>query len=228
MAKPGRRVLLLLLLLLPACVAAPPASPVSGPAVAEIQVIGRDWHTDIAVPADDPRLPPVLAAVARDFPGVRHLVFGFGDRAWLLGRDASPLGMLRALLPGAGAILVTALARPPEEAFGPANVVTLPVSRAELDRLEAFLAASIDAPGRPGDRLVPLADGPYPGSLFHPSPVIYSATRTCNTWTAEALAASGLPVSANGVLLAGQVMARARRVAALRRGKPSPESSPLE
>jgi hypothetical protein len=57
---------------------------------------------------------------------------------------------------------------------------------------------------------VALGDGPYPGSLFYAASIPYELTHTCNTWTAEVLAEGGAAVSADGVLLAGQVMARAR------------------
>ena len=187
-----------------------------GPYDTLVHVIRRGWHTDIAVPAAGP-LVPELASLARDFPGVRHLVFGFGDRAYLMEPGAGPLATVRALLPGRGAILLTALAATPEEAFGPAAVVALPLAGPEFRRLQRFLADGLDRTGlAPGDRLPPLAAGPYPGSVFHASTITYAATYTCNTWTAEAIAVAGVPLRADGVLLAGQVMARVGAIATQR------------
>lgn len=215
-AGPGRRALLLAAPILAGCAVLPRPAPVAlGPFETVVHVVRRGWHTDIAVPAVG--LVPALASLARDFPGVRHLVFGFGDRAYLMEPGASPLAMLRALLPGRGAILLTALAASPEEAFGPEAVVALPLDGHELGRLQHFLAGSLDRTGlAPGDRLRPIAAGPYPGSVFHASTITYAATYTCNTWTAEALSVAGLPLSADGIVLAQQVMARAGAIAAQR------------
>lgn len=192
----------------------------AGPYGILVHVVRRGWHTDIAVPVAGPgwALIPELASLARDFPGLRHLVFGFGDRAYLLEPGAGPLAMLRALLPGRGAILLTALAATPEAAFGPGAVVALPLAGPEFSRLQQFLAGSLDRAGLgPGDRLRPIAAGPYPGSVFHASTITYAATYTCNTWTAEALAVAGLPLHADGIVLAQQVMARVGTIAAQRR-----------
>ncbi|MDB5372374.1 MAG: putative outer rane lipoprotein [Belnapia sp.] len=221
---PGRRSLLLALALA-GCATRPLPEPrdATGPFTRTIHVIERGWHTDIALPVA--ALDGALRRLAQDFPGAVELVFGFGDRAYLLEAGASPLAsplayplaMLRALLPGRGAILLTALAVSPVLAFGADDVVPLPLSAAEFGRLQGFIAASLDRGGlAPGDRLPPIADGPYPGSVFHASTITYAASYTCNTWTAEALAVAGLPLSPSGVLLAHQVMARARRAAALR------------
>ncbi len=197
--------------------AQPAAGPEASTGFAEIHVIARGWHTDIGLPAA--AFGPALAGLARDFPNARHLVFGFGDRGYLLDRAPSPVRTLLALLPGPGAVLLTALASPPEAAFGAANVVALPLSRTEFERLEMFIAGSLDWARRDErmGRLQPIAEGPYPGSVFHASSMTYSATYTCNTWTAEALAVAGLPVSATGILFTVQIMAQAQRAAALRR-----------
>ena len=216
-----------LLLLLAAC-ATRPEYPLEaeGAPVVEVHVIARGWHTDIGLPAGMP-LQPQLAALAQDFPGVREMVFGFGDRSYLLERTPSPVNMLRALLPGPGAILLTALVAAPDVAFGAANVVPLRLSQAGFDRLQRFIAASLQtanlqSPFRGSSSpvptgttapVVPLAEGPYPGSRFYPSNIVYAGTYTCNTWTAEALAAAGLPVGVSGVVFAHQVMHRARLAA---------------
>lgn len=207
----GRRALLLGLPLA-GCAALPPPDP--GPRIAEIAVVDRGWHTDIALPVGTVPLHPWLAGLAAGFPGMTTMVLGFGDRGWLLDGDRSPLAPLRALLPGPGAVLLTALSAPPEVAFGPGQLVRLPLTAGQMGRLQDFLAGSLDQHWRlPDGRWRPLAEGPYPGSVFHASPVVYSAAYTCNTWTADALAAARLPVDATGVVLAEQAMAWARQAA---------------
>ena len=117
---------------------------------------------------------------------------------------------LAALLPGPGVILATALRVPPEAAFASEDVVTLPVTEAGLDRLAAHLASEL----RENGEFRRLADGPYPGSRFYATSRRYSAVYTCNTWTADAAQVAGTGVSASGILFAGQLMERARAVAA--------------
>jgi uncharacterized protein (TIGR02117 family) len=195
-------------LLVARCSTLPPY-PVAdaGPPAVTIYVIERGWHTDIGVPADE--MNGALAPLRETFPGGRYFVFGFGDREYLLARHTNFADMVRALFPGPGAILVTALRTPPPDAFGPSNVIVLRVSRIGMDRISNFLSSSLvkDANGE----LHPLADGPYPGSVFYTAATTYDATYTCNTWAAEALQTGGLEVNASGVLFAEQVMDRARR-----------------
>jgi len=174
---------------------------------ATLFVVGRGWHTDVALPAAEVAGP--LAALRQEFPGVRYLVFGFGERRYLM--DKHP-GELLALLPGPGVMLVTALGASPAAAFGPEHVVALAISQDGLARENAFLWSYFakDRNGRP----LLLAAGPYSGSLFYASGGTYTLAHTCNTWTAEALSAGGLPVSGSGVLFAGQILRLARHVAA--------------
>jgi len=195
------------ILLLAACSAVavrpdPPALPRTVP----ISVIERDWHTDIGLRTEDLDGPLVLL---RDrFPGARMLVFGFGDRQYLTDPHPALSDMLLAALPAPGALLVTGLSTAPEAAFGEAHVAELMLSDAGAQRALAYVANSF-AYSTTGAQ-VALGDGPYPGSLFYAARIPYALTHTCNTWTAEVLAEGGAAVSAEGVLLAGQVMARTR------------------
>lgn len=187
---------------------APPADP-PVPATEAVQVIRREWHVDIGLAVPD--LQGGLAVIAATWPGARAMIFGFGERAYLLSRHRSLADMAMALIPGPGAMLVTGLAVPPADAFGPDAVVTLRATPAGFARLQRYLAESFEwtpdgAPRR-------LSEGPYAGAVFYAAARRYSAGFTCNTWAAEALAEAGLPVRADGVLFAHQVMRQARRAA---------------
>jgi uncharacterized protein (TIGR02117 family) len=186
----------------------------SGRRTRAVHLIARGWHTDVDLPAD--RLPPSLAALAQDFPGATHFLFGFGERAYWTRPDPTSMDAFAALVPGPGVILVTALRVPPEAAFAAEDVVALPVTEAGLDRLAAHLAAELREDGQ----VRRLAEGPYPGSRFYATSRRYSAAYTCNTWTADAAQVAGTGVVATGVLFAGQLMARAKAVAA-RRASPA-------
>lgn len=184
-----------------------PTPPVSA-GIDRIYIIDRGWHTDIGLPVAE--LHGKLALLAANFPGATTLTIGFGDRVYLLERETNFFNMLRALLPGKAALLVTGLRASPEAAFGADNVVTLAIAKPQLDALQVALASYVanDRAGQP----LRLADGPYAGSLFFASDATYDALHTCNTWTAEILRAGGYPVSTTLVIFAPQVMAEARRL----------------
>ena len=44
--------------------------------------------------------------------------------------------------------------------------------------------------------------------------MVYDLAYDCNRWTAEALASGGLPIKAQGVVFAGQIMGQVRQLAA--------------
>jgi uncharacterized protein (TIGR02117 family) len=193
----------------------PPAGPTAGPKTVTVFLIERGWHTDVGVPAA--QIGDSLDQLRTIFPGVQTLLIGFGERAYLQHRHHNFADMLAALIPGPGALLVTALRDAPQMAFPADDVIELRVSARGLARLTDFIAASFTGTtGVPstGDALHPIADGPYPGSLFYASTRTYSAGYTCNTWTAEALQIAGLPIHAAGVLFADDVADQARQVAA--------------
>jgi hypothetical protein len=175
-----------------------------------VSVIVRAWHTEIGLRAED--LTGPLAGLRARFPGAGILVFSFGDRRYLAAPDPGFGDMLLATLPAPGALLVTGISTAPEAAFGAPNVVRLMLSEDGARRAVAYVSNSF-AHSETG-ALVALGDGPYPGSLFYAASIPYALTHTCNTWTAEVLAEGGAAVSADGVLLADQVAARARAVQA--------------
>jgi uncharacterized protein DUF2459 len=88
--------------------------------------VGRDWHTDVVIPASE--LAGPLGGLERLFPGARYFSFGFGERNYVLARRRTFANLLLALWPGPGLMLVTGLRAPPSEAFGPSRVVTLRIS----------------------------------------------------------------------------------------------------
>lgn len=217
-SPPGRRMLVFLWLTagsLGGCVSAPqpPEVPVAGNAV--IYVVGRGWHTDIALPVDEVHGP--LADLERDFPGVGFMVFGFGERDYLMTHGNGSGEMLTALFPSKSAILMTALRAPPAEAFSDEQVVTLRLTQGGVDRLAELIWQALEK--MPDGAAQRLAAGPYPGSVFYASSETYDGFHTCNTWTALLLRDAGLPVDPSGVLFVGQVMRQAGAIAAVQAGQ---------
>lgn len=185
----------------------------SGPPVT-IYVIKRSWHTDIGFNAAD--LHPPLATLRSGLPGARYLLFGFGDKHYLLNHGGSLDGLIGAVWPGQGLVLVTGLEGRPEQAFGADGVARLTVSAAQARKLEDFVWNSLASHAGVTRSLAP---GPYGGSLYYDSTVRYSGLHTCNTWTAAGLEAAGLPVHSFGVEFSGQVWRQVRKLE--RAGRPS-------
>jgi uncharacterized protein (TIGR02117 family) len=207
-----RSLCVLLLALVVACSAAPArragqASVDASGASSVIYVIKRKWHVDIGFAAAD--LPPPLDSLRTDFPGTQYLLFGFGDRHYLLDQDRGIGGALAALWPGAGLMLVTAPTASLQVAFGRENVIGIAVSAAQLRAAQAFVGRSLSVQN---GAIAPLRAGPYESSFYYSTSQRYSAFHTCNTWAAEALQAAGLPVHSAGVGLFGQVWTQARRL----------------
>jgi hypothetical protein len=178
-----------------------------GPTVL-LYVARRGWHVDIGFASVDLAAP--LTALGANFPGARYLMFGFGDRRYLLAHRHHGPQLLEALWPGAGLLLVTGLSAPPATAFGAGNVLTLRVYRAQLLSAQAFLAQSLSQRALLGQSD---AAGPYAGSLFFGATQYYSALHTCNTWVAEALHAARLPVQSRGVVFAAQIWGQVGQLA---------------
>jgi uncharacterized protein (TIGR02117 family) len=178
-----------------------------------VYVIKRSWHTDIGFTATD--LHPPLASLRARLPAARYLLFGFGDRHYLMNHGSSANGLLGAILPGAGVVLVTGLTATPEESFGATEVIRLRLSAAQATALENFVWSTLAAAAGAHE----LGAGPYDGSLYYAATLRYSGVHTCNTWTAEALRAAGLPVHSAGVEFSGQVWHQVRKLTQLQGGR---------
>jgi uncharacterized protein (TIGR02117 family) len=167
-----------------------------------IAVIVGGWHTELALPTA--AISGRLAALKRGFTGARYLVFGWGARGYYMARHPGLGDLLRAALPGPAVLLVIPLHASPAAFAGAANTLAVPISRGGARRLSQFLWGYLakDAAGRPRR----IGAGPYPGSVFYASTGTFDLVHTCNTWTAEALHAAGVPISATGVVSAGQLL----------------------
>ncbi len=194
----GRLAALCLLWLLTAPAAAAP--PVS------IYVIAGGWHTELALPAGLVGGP--LAPLARGLAGAPYAIFGWGARGYYMARDPGLGDLLRAARPGPAVMLVIPLWVSPVQYVGAGNVAALHLSPGGLEGLLRFLWSSLakDRDGAPYQ----VGAGPYPHSVFYAAAGSYDLSHTCNTWTAAALHAAGLPVTAAGVVFAGQLLGQLR------------------
>jgi hypothetical protein len=195
----SRRATLAALPLLGAC-ALPRAGggPAACPGGERFHLYASDWHSEVAVPID------WLAELAPFAPGAAWVMLGFGQRDFFMADRPGVAEALGAVVPSPAVIRAQFLAAPPV-AGGDVEVLALRGARAPL---ASFLAASF---AREGDgRLAPPLRAGLPGRAFLPAARRYSLAYTCNTWTADALAAAGLPVSSTGVVRREHVMGQAR------------------
>jgi uncharacterized protein (TIGR02117 family) len=181
----------------------------TAPATETISVVAFGWHTEVGLRADAITGP--LAAIEREFPDASYLTFGWGERDYYMAPDPGVMDLLGAVVPGPAVMLARGLRRSPEETFGSAAVYIVPVSPEGMDHLSRYLWAYLDKDAR--GELHRTGEGPYPGSAFYAAAGTYDVGNTCNTWTAEALHVAGLPVSAAGVVFAGQVIDQVRHLA---------------
>jgi hypothetical protein len=186
----------------------PPVAVTAGlnPA-ALLYVVRRGWHIDVGFRVDD--LQPPLRALAAEFPGVRYLIFGFGDRHYLMARNHHGFELPAALWPGPGLMLVTGLTASPQAAFGGNEVLELQLKAEQLQAAQTFIWQALSEQARMAGSE---ALGPYEGSRYFGASARYSAIHTCNTWAAEAIRAAGWPVHSRAVIFAGQLWGQLRHL----------------
>jgi uncharacterized protein (TIGR02117 family) len=203
------------LLVLAACVApstratAPRPLPASSPPQT-VYVVKRGWHIDVGIARTDAQ--PALQPLAEAFPQSQVVLFGFGDRRYLL-QGGGVANTIAAFLGGAGLMLVTSVGpQQPEQEFGGDNVVRLALTAQQMSDLQGFIARSFALRDGAMIRITPgpHAVGSY--SAYYESAQHYSALHTCNSWAAQVLESAQLPISSTGVEFAGQLWQRVRRL----------------
>ena len=213
-----RRVLFLAMLtVLAGCAGDPP--PPGMPTVAlapaphgeagTVALLTHGWHTDIAVPVGEISGP--LTMFVRRFPGAKNIVFGYGKRSFMVSREHTAGDWLDGPFPGRGAVEVSAIAADPAAAYGARHTMTIDLPPGGAARLSAFIWQSLakDAAGRP----VEVAPGGFKGSHVFAATSGYDLSHTCNTWSAQALAFTGLGIRWTGITFSSQIDAEARRFA---------------
>lgn len=203
--------------LLAACAgpAAGPHLPRPGEPVRIVHVVSHGWHTGLVVRRAD--VPAALWPEGEDFPGAEYLEVGWGERQFYQNREpTSGMALAAAFRASPSVVHVTGLAGPVERAYAGTEIEAVAVSLVGFERLLGFVrdTHARDASGR----AVALGPGLTPASRFYEGREPYHLLRTCNTWTAEALAAAGLPIDPRGTLTASGVMR------AIRAARPRPRA----
>lgn len=187
-----RKMLLMLAVLLSGCHSAmlARAEPGKSP-VKEIYVVSHGWHAGIVIHRAD--IPASSWPEKRDFPDAEFLEIGWGDRDYYQAKDPGLGTTLKAALwPTPSVLHVVGFRGPVKVNFPHSEVVVLPVTRAGLARLLAFVdAAHRRENGEPATALGP---GLYGNSRYYPAHGEFHLFNNCNRWTAQALRAAGYNV----------------------------------
>jgi len=157
-----------------------------------IFVTSNGWHTGIIISANSinkDQVPEIS-----DLSGVRYFEFGWGDRKYYpADRPTLGLAFMALFAPTPAVVHVAGRDQLPVRSGSELDVVNVPITTAGRDRLISFIAATFDRAGN--ERASSVGPGLHPHSHFYPAHGEFHIFNTCNTWTARALAAAGLPVS---------------------------------
>jgi len=215
MARKSLQVLvgLVLLLLIAACAQRPPvplSSSIAAPADGRawtVFVTSNGFHSAIVLARAD--LPAGRLPETGDFPQSRFFEFGWGDAEYYPARKTTVGMALRAALLSTPSVVHLAgrvhvpVPQPPDF-----EVVRLALDSGAVARLVSFIEATFARGGKA--RAEPSGPGLYATSLFYPAHGRFHLGNTCNTWTARALAAAGLPVEVEGTTMAEDLMSQVR------------------
>ena len=142
-----------------------PALHLAGSATRDdvIYLIGGGWHTELGIRSQAISGP--LATLKSSFPTARYLVFGWGARDYYMAENPGIGELMRAVLPSPAAMLVAPLEVLPYISAAADNTFALPISRAGVNRLSAFLWDDLakDEEGMPRR----IGAGPLPQSFFY-------------------------------------------------------------
>lgn len=170
-----------------------------------VRAVNIGWHVGLAFAVED--LDPAAFPEVADFPDARWIEVGWGDAEFYRNPDPGLGAMLDAAFASKAAVLhLVAMPAEPARYLPGAEVVTIRLDDSRFERLVAHVAGQVDRGGQP--RAEALGPGLYPVSRFYPAFGRFSLDRTCNTWTAQALAAAGVAVDPGGVVRASTLMSR--------------------
>lgn len=197
--------------------AARPAAPLAAPGqpAHRVWVVHHGYHSGIVVRAAE--VPPRAWPARRDHPQAEFLEVGWGDRDYYMAPAPGLWLGVRALLWPTPAVLhVVAFDGPPQRHFAEAGIVELTLSAPGFAALTGAVQESHErVPAADGqdsreDWPPPLGQGLYGASRFYPSRERFHLFRTCNIWTADVLAAAGVPLQPATALTADALFAQLR------------------
>ena len=169
-----------------------------------VYVVGQGWHAELGIPVV--QLDKNMQYFKKVFHGARVIMFGYGKRTFFTAQAHSLNEYILGPVPGPAVIHAVGLYVTPLEAYPPEDTVVLALPPGGSHALSQYIWNDFvkGANGKPAF----VSRSSDPDGMFYDSVSEYNLFHTCNTWTAEALQAAGLPVSGDNVVFSGQVMDR--------------------
>lgn len=167
-----------------------------------IYVVSHGWHAEFGIPVEE--LDDSLDFLRQLYPGAQVIMFGYGKKTFITAPADTFSEYFLGPLPGPAVIQVVGLRASPLKAYSPENTVVLDLPSGGSKALSAYIWGELskDTSGNPME----VARSTEPDGVFYASESEYNLFHTCNTWTADALARSGFPISADYVIFSNQVM----------------------
>lgn len=149
-------------------------------------------------------------SLAEDFDAGEFLEIGWGDAKYYQAADAGVGAALRAILwPTETVLHVVGIPTSPSRYFVSGDLYAVSVPEIGYRDLLEFVAASFARSEDGG--LVRLGPALYGAGWFYQAEGKFHAANTCNTWIAQALAATGYPHANVDTVFAGGVASQLQR-----------------
>jgi len=174
-----------------------------------LYLVNHGWHAGIIVKRSD--IPAGIWPEHEDFSTGEYLEIGWGDRDYYIEPDPHlGITLKAALWPTPSVLHIAAFSGPVTDYFKGREIIEIAVTKAGFEKLCRYFHKSYatDSEGR----TVPLRPGLYGNSRFYLSRESYHLLKTCNVWTARALAAAGLPIAPEWTIRVESLMAKARQL----------------
>lgn len=169
----------------------PSFPPRPGEATADVVVLDNHWHTALIFERAD--LPLAFRDQLGPVADARYIAIGWGDEGFFRAKHITAGLVAQALFYSRGSVLlVIGFDAEPEEAFrADVSVYRVPASRAAVRDVAAAAVAAFrrDANGHVIDAGPGIDNGQFFAAIGR-----YAWYHTCNQWTADCIAAGGLPV----------------------------------
>jgi uncharacterized protein (TIGR02117 family) len=150
----------------------------------------NNFHAEIIVPVInetyDWRQHLDLQQLGQDSAQYKYLSFGWGDRQFFMNASFDPITIFDVLfLPGPSVMHVWGHSDPKLQLGSAFELRKINLSKSQYLKLNQFIADSFQLSAE--HQTTYIRQGLYPNSGFYEAKGSYSALRTCNAWTAEAL-----------------------------------------
>lgn len=178
-------------------------STISCIAEQEIYVINHGWHTGLVISTKELNL--LLPNLVLRFSNNQYYEIGWGDKGFYQANEMTASLAIQALFYSSGSVIhIAAFNEHPKQHFSKNEVIKLNISHDNYYKLLDFIKSSFatDAKGN----IIQDKLGIYGNSQFYIATGQYHLFNTCNQWTANALATSGLNINPLFKLTASSVM----------------------